>query len=88
MTKYVDQNARSQFINKADDCIWLRETHLKPANMDGPFADHTKIKSFIIFGNEDCPNKIVIYNVESPTLQDKPIARYALTEDLKYKLET
>jgi len=60
------------FLNTKEDCDWLRETHLKPAqwNNENPIPD---FKSFCLFGNEDCPRKILLYRKLHPTVDDKPV---------------
>ena len=64
--------AKQTYLNTKEDCDWLRETHLKQSNWNNanPIPD---FKSFCLFGNEDCPNEILIYKENHPNVDDKPI---------------
>ena len=75
---------RSEFTNKEEDIKWLKDTHLHPRNIAGDTQPPPDFKSFIFWGNADCPQKIILFDVESPSLNDKAIARYNLTDELKY----
>jgi hypothetical protein len=57
--------ARQTAINTSDDMRWLRKAHLPqlPA----------KYKSAIIFGNEDYPKRIEVYEQKDPRVTDVPV---------------
>jgi hypothetical protein len=61
---------KQTFLNEPSDCQWLRETHLADRNLNNalPF----EFKSFCLFGNEDCPNEILIYQTAHASIYDKP----------------
>lgn len=63
---------RQVYLWHDEDLAWLREVHLEM--MDA--ADRDKIKSAVIFGNEDCPDTIHLYDKAWPTVHDKPFAEY------------
>lgn len=69
---------RMAFFNEHEDLVWLKETHLSDAPQVPPFS------SFIMYGNEDCPDAIVLYSQEEPTIMDSPVATYELGPDLQY----
>lgn len=55
-----------QFFNTSEDVEWLKTTHLKNR------WDQFDIKSFILLGNEDCPEAVEAFNVPDPTIHDRP----------------
>lgn len=62
--------ARQQFLSGPADCQWLRETHLKAVPDVPTFA------SFVLYGNEDCPDGLDLYGSADPFYRDPPIAIY------------
>jgi hypothetical protein len=58
------------FCNSSEDVSWLKETHLK--NGVHEFA------SFILYGNEDYPDRIDLYLSSDPMYTDPPLV---LTRD-------
>jgi len=58
-----------QFLNTPDDCNWLRETHL--SDQEPP-----TFRSFVMVGNEDCPDKVQLYAESDPLNRDTPVAVY------------
>lgn len=75
---------KEQFLNSKEDCKWLRETHLKDKNLNNelPF----EIKSFVIYGNEDCPDRILIYPTINPTVTDLRYKVAHLMDNGKYSI--
>jgi hypothetical protein len=73
---------RQTYCNTPADCQWLRETHLAEKNWNNanPIPD---FQSFCLFGNEDCPEEILIYREAHPTIKDKPV-RAMLTDNGGY----
>lgn len=57
----------SQFLNDPDDIDWLKATALKGVPLPSRFAD---FKSFVIYGTEDCPEKVTLYQSPHPTIRD------------------
>ncbi len=60
---------KTLFVSDADDpedMKWLRETHLPELP--------EKFKSALVYGNEDSPDKIVVYEDEDPRFDDKGVA--------------
>lgn len=53
------------FLNSPDDCDWLRKTVL------GGRTDY-KFESFVLYGNEDNPNKVDLYITAEPLITDEP----------------
>ena len=70
MTK--NKTMKQTFLNSPEDCQQLRETHLKTKNWNNELTI-PDFKSFCIFGNEDCPQEILIYKDKHPNITDKPI---------------
>jgi hypothetical protein len=72
--------SQQQFLNKPEDCQWLRETHLKDSNLNNanPIPD---FKSFALFGNEDCPQKIIVYQAKHPTVTSQKYATANLMDN-------
>ena len=62
-----------QFLDSPEDCLWLRETHLRGSNPP-PFL------SFTIDGNEDCPSCVNLYLSNDPYWNDEPIATYVYSD--------
>jgi hypothetical protein len=54
--------------NDPVDVQWLVDVHL-PKN-------HPEFKSFELLGNEDAPDKVVLYADVCPTVLDQPIKVY------------
>jgi hypothetical protein len=54
------------FFNEKEDVLWLRETCLKGIEVP-------EFKSFILFGNEDDPDKVELYEGVDPLYDDKPV---------------
>ncbi len=53
----------SIFLNAPDDVQWLKETHLQG-------IAHPDFASFILYGNEDCPEKVYLYANAEPNYSD------------------
>lgn len=56
---------KQQFLNNPEDCEWLRHVHL------GGRTDY-KFESFVLYGNEDSPEKVDLYLTADPRSTDKP----------------
>jgi hypothetical protein len=54
-----------EFLNALEDIGWLQTTHLKMFSLS--------FNSFIIYGNEDCPQKVEIFKRINPTVNSKPM---------------
>jgi hypothetical protein len=67
------------FMNEPEDCRWLRETHLAGC------ADVPEFQSFLLHGNEDCPDKLELYALREPHYRTKPVAAYQLNQNLGYE---
>lgn len=59
-----------ELLTTAEDCQWLRETHLKGFTLPS-FA------SFMLRGNEDCPESVGLYKSAEPTIRDEYVAHFA-----------
>ena len=70
----------TEFFSEPEDCDWLRSTHLVNLSLVPPF------QSFILEGNSDCPDVIVLYDDPNPFMND-PCTTYARQEDGSYKLQ-
>jgi hypothetical protein len=55
-----------QFFNSAPACQWLRETALKGVSFPTGYV----FRSFVLYGNEDAPEKIELYESEDPLYSD------------------
>ena len=56
---------KETFINSDEDMAWLRDVHL-------PNLSHS-YKSAVIFGNEDYPDQIEVYEKRDPEVSDRPV---------------
>lgn len=56
--------AREQFMNDPEDLEWLFSTHLKGRLG----AELRGAKSFVLFGNEDSPDRLHVYAVKEPLI--------------------
>lgn len=65
--------SRQQFFNDLDDCIWVDLTHLK--HIKTP-----KFRSFLLLGNEDCPDEVRLYADADPLVTDTPVMTANLLE--------
>lgn len=54
--------------NDLNDCQWLSEVHLP--------AGHPEFKAFELHGNEDAPDKVILYDHPDPTIFSEPVATY------------
>ena len=69
---------KSQFYNTIEDLRWILTTHLK----DFP---RLCFNSFIVYGNEDCPEKVELFTKLNPNYNSKPCATFVINEDGKLK---
>lgn len=60
---------REQFFNDIEDIKWIVDGHLN-------FA----FNSFIIIGNEDSPEKILLFTQKNPRYDDRPIVTIQFEE--------
>ena len=68
--------ARQTWLNTPEDMKWLQETHLpKLARRYG---------SALLFGNEDLPARIWVYESDEPTIDDHPLIFILDSETCKY----
>ena len=51
------------FLNTQEDCDWLKSTHLKN-------RPELEFKSFVLYGNEDAPEKVELYFSNDPLYTD------------------
>lgn len=56
------------FINSLDDMDWLFQVHLHSMGLNRRYY-----QSAIIFGNEDCPEGIHLYQQAAPSVKDVPL---------------
>jgi hypothetical protein len=64
---------RGSFIDTPEDMQWLKDVHI-------PELDLATAKSAMIYGNEDYPEQIEVYQDESPNVDDWPDV-YVLEDD-------
>ena len=69
-----EEQMKELFLNHIDDIGWLLSTHLKGQNPP-------VFNSFIISGNEDCPDKVELFKKLMPHYRNKPIATYKANEN-------
>jgi hypothetical protein len=62
---------RAQFLNEPTDIDWLFDVHLR----DFPLWQ-TRTKSFVLRGNEDCPQSVELYESPEPTVNDRPFINH------------
>ena len=63
---------KQTFMNSPEDILWLLNTHLKDW-LPPPF------KSFILYGNEDAPERLDLYASQDPNHND-PYVKVDLKE--------
>lgn len=56
-----------EFINAPEDCQWLRDVNV---------AGAPAFASFVLQGNEDAPDSLILYAAEEPNWADVPVAVY------------
>jgi hypothetical protein len=72
--KTIHPGSKEQFFNDKADCLWVRCTHLR-------HVEHVPFfRSFVLIGNEDCPEAIYLYRDEDPLVTDKPLTVINLLE--------
>lgn len=60
-----------QLLNTAEDIEWLFQTHM------GDFPLHQRrTKSFVLKGNEDCPESVELFEMPDPLVTDRPFMQY------------
>lgn len=59
-----------------DSIHWLFETVLKESDPQDTDPD-LPVDSAIVYGNEDSPERIEFYSLESPTITDTPVRVWA-----------
>ena len=67
-----------RLYNDNEDCAWLLDTHLKSFTVP-------VFRSFVLHGNEDCPQTIELFESFNPLLGENPVARFDLLNDLTYQ---
>jgi len=70
MERFLTRRDTDVGVGEFDSVKWAIETHLG-RNPDA-FPYHYA-NSAILFGNEDCPDRIDFYESESPTITDTPV---------------
>jgi hypothetical protein len=65
-----------QFLNAPADIEWLFDVHLSDYPL---WRDRTK--SFILYGNEDCPQRVELFESSDPTVSEKPFMIHAFRSD-------
>lgn len=70
---------KQTFLSGPVNCLWLRETHLRHLSLP-------EFDSAVLYGNEDCPERVELYSLESPTIHDTPIETYTMDDDGVLKL--
>lgn len=74
---------KAEMLSSDQDMDWLWTTHLKPF-----VGTRKEYKSAIVYGNEDCPERIELFKQVDPHYKTKPSAVFLLQkEDLTYKKE-
>jgi hypothetical protein len=68
---------RKQLLTDNEDLAWLLDVHIK--------QDVPVFRAAIIHGNEDCPERIELFEANEPLITDEPIAAFVLTDDLDYR---
>ncbi len=61
--------------NTPDDISWILETHLRY------YEELPSFLSFTLVGNEDSPEKVILYKRADPLTHDSPVAEIVLKED-------
>ena len=54
-------------LQSIEDMLWLSNTHI---------CTGLKPKSAVLWGNEDCPERVELYAQRNPEISDMPIAVY------------
>lgn len=67
----------SKFLNSADDVQWLKDTHLAGVAIPAPWPD---FQSFLLYGNEDAPEKVELFLDDDPDIGDRYL-RVTFEED-------
>ena len=68
-------NEASQLLNIQEDLDWLKDTHLKGLRWNNEFL------SAILIGNEDAPDRVELFAMAEPSIDDEPIATFYLKQD-------
>jgi len=63
-----------ELLNSLEDIAWLQTTHLK-------HHPNITFNAFLIYGNEDCPEKVELYRRQNPTVNSKPFATFIADDD-------
>ena len=67
--------ARATFIHGADDMGWLFSTHAEFT----PLEHQWRLNSAVLYGNEDCPERIELHWSEHPLANS--MAAFTLVQD-------
>lgn len=82
---------KQEFTNKPRDMQWLRCTHLRRGNvrwLDGKLNMAGPIRGFlsaIIYGNDDCPDRIDVYPFANPDVGAAFCMTFKLDDDGLYR---
>jgi hypothetical protein len=69
-----------QFLNDPEDVKWLLETHLAHFGI----SQNTQlIKSFVLVGNEDCPQRVLCYLTTDPQYTIHPFVTYRYNSETR-----
>lgn len=63
-------------INESDDLNWLFTTHIK-----GSVDRRELVRSACVYGNQDCPSRVELYERSEPYITDLPLAVYESNHD-------
>lgn len=63
---------REILMDKAEDCTWLKSTHLKGA------VKLPEFRAFTLVGNEDSPTRLDLYVSAKPAYNERPAVVFAV----------
>jgi hypothetical protein len=67
---------RMKLLNSVEDIAWLETTHLKNYK-----EVHGRFNSFVLFGNEDWPDRVELYKRKEPTINSKIFKAFVMNAD-------
>lgn len=65
---------KTQLLNALEDIAWLQTTHLK-------HHPNLTFNAFLIYGNEDCPERVELYKRQELKTYSKPFAILNMDEN-------
>ena len=64
---------QERYFDDAESREWVLDTHAKELTDKQKALIRACVSAFVLYGNEDCPDRIEFYSTNSPMYDDEPL---------------